>query len=103
MKTKVKSYSCLKLNTKQFYLILICIIFTLVNIIICINKQQSGFKYSKVLYSKSIDLNDTIISQRQLDIVLSYYSEDIDFVAQYIRYLRSVSTLKKTESSYNYL
>jgi hypothetical protein len=102
MKTKLKSYQWFKLNTKQFYLIIICLIFTLINIVLCINKWQIGFKhsnkYSKFLYSKSTyfnSLNNTILSQRQFDIVLSYYSEDIDFVAQYIRYLKNVSNLKK--------
>jgi len=67
------------------------------------NKWEIGFfkysnKYSKILYSKSKDFNffnDTILLQREFDIVLSYYSEDIDFVAQYIRYLKNVLTLKK--------
>jgi len=102
MKTKLKSYTWFKLNTKQFYLIIICLILTLISIIIYINKWQIGFtysnEYSEILYSQSIDLNslnDTIVSQRQFDIVLSYYSEDIDFVTQYIRYLKNVSNLKK--------
>jgi len=99
METKIKLNQWFKLNIKQFYLIIICLIFTLINTIIYINKRQSSFKYSKVLYLKSTNFNnsfnDIIVSQRQFDIVLSYYSEDIDYVAQYIRYLRNVSTLKK--------
>ncbi|CAF4254460.1 unnamed protein product, partial [Rotaria sp. Silwood2] len=55
-------------------------------------------QYSKILYSKSNELNsynDPILSQNQFDIVISYYSEDIDFVVQYIRYLKNVSTIQK--------
>ena len=92
MKTKIK------LNTKQFYSAFICCICLLIYLMIYINKWSGGLKYSKVLYLKPMDLNicnDPIESQRSFDIVLSYYSEDIDYVAQYIRYLRNVPNLKK--------
>jgi len=98
MKTKIKFNWWFKLNTKQFYFAIICLIFVLINLIICINKWSNGSKYSKILYLKSNDFNscnDPIESQRQFDIVLSYYSEDIDYVAQYVRYLRNISSIKK--------
>jgi len=80
---------------------MIAIIIILINIIIYTNKMQSTLKFrnkhSKLLYLKSNELNsynDLIVSQRQFDVVLSYYSEDIDFVAKYIRYLRNITSLK---------
>lgn len=65
---------------------------------ICINKWSNELKYSKILYFKLNDTNsynDPIEFQQSFDIVLSYYSEDIDYVAQYIRYLRNIPNLKK--------
>ena len=101
MTAKVKLTSWFKLNTKKFYLTIICLIFAWLTLIICINKWNSGSrksnKYSRILYSKRSDshfCNDPIKSHRQFDVVLSYYSEDIDFVAQYIRDLRNISTIK---------
>ena len=105
MRTKFKSissYQWLKFSTKQYVLIFIFLIIILINIIIYTNKVRSGWKftnkYSKILYVKTNELNsydDLIVTQRQFDVVISYYSEDIDFVAQYIRYLRNVASLKK--------
>lgn len=92
----------LKFSTKQITLLTIFGIIILVEIIIYISKWHKEFqfsrKYSQILYVKSKELNsysDPIISSSKLDIVLSYYSEDIDFVAQYIRYLRHLPNLKK--------
>ncbi|CAF1103445.1 unnamed protein product [Rotaria magnacalcarata] len=71
---------------------------SIVNITEWSNAFKSSTKYFELLHSKSNELNsynDSIVLQTKFDIVLSYYSEDIDFVAQYIRYLRHVLTLKK--------
>ncbi|CAF1070646.1 unnamed protein product [Rotaria sp. Silwood1] len=105
MRTKTRPIiSCLwlKFNIKHMILIVTCLIIVLIDIIININNWQRGFKLSnkhfKILYTKfneSNSYNDRIVSQNQFDIVLSYYSEDIDYVAQYIRYLRNVSTIQK--------
>ncbi|CAF3333362.1 unnamed protein product [Rotaria sp. Silwood2] len=91
-----------KINIKQIIVIITCLMLILIDIIINLHKWHSGFKlskqYSKILYSKSNELNsynDPILSQNQFDIVISYYSEDIDFVVQYIRYLKNVSTIQK--------
>ncbi|CAF1093126.1 unnamed protein product [Rotaria sordida] len=105
MRIKIRSiipYLWFKFNTKQIILFIICLVIILIDIIININKWQNRFKYSnknsKLLYLKTNELNfynDPILSQRQFDIVLSYYSEDIDIVAQYIRYLKNISNIEK--------
>ena len=41
------------------------------------------------------DQNHSSLSHTQFDVVLSYYAEDVEVVASFIRYLRSTSTLKK--------
>ncbi|CAF0894281.1 unnamed protein product [Adineta steineri] len=87
---------------KQYYLIITFLIVLTTSIIMYVNKWRSGLnftnKHAYLLYLKPKEINshnDLIISQSQFDIVISYYSEDIDYVAQYIRYLRNVSNLKK--------
>jgi hypothetical protein len=105
MTAKIKPfrlYQRIHLNAKQILFIITCSIILLIYMIICISKRHSGLKLSaehwKLLYVKSTELNldtDIIKSQRQFDIVLSYYSENIDIVAQNIRYLKNISTLKK--------
>ena len=42
---------------------------------------------------RSLDRHENL-SYRQFDIVLSYYKEDLSFVARFIRYLRNVSTIE---------
>ena len=39
--------------------------------------------------------NELIIYKKRFDVVLSYYTEDVNYVARYIRYLRDLSILKK--------
>ena len=102
MTAKIKSNSCFKVYTKHFYLVIICLIFAWLSLLLCIHKwpgvSRKSNKYSRILYSNTSDshfCNDPIQSHRQFDIVLSYYSEDIDVVAQYIRDLRNISKIKR--------
>ena len=39
--------------------------------------------------------NYSSVSHTQFDVVLSYYAEDVEIVARFIRYLRNTSTLQK--------
>ena len=55
--------------------------------------------YNSSLYLKHIfNLNDSLSSHSDFDVVLSYYAENVEFVARFIRYLRNASTLKKRSS-----
>ena len=46
-------------------------------------------------HKRSNSCINAIVSRRSFDIVLSYYAEDIDFVARYIRHLKELSSLQK--------
>lgn len=51
-----------------------------------------------MIHSDSIELkscDDSTPSSHSLDIVLSYYAEDVRYVARYIEYLKNVSNLQK--------
>jgi hypothetical protein len=65
-------------------------------------KIEPNFSYRQMIYSymnlKNISHQiDTSLSHNQFDVVLSYYSEDVAFVARFIGYLRNVSTLQKLQ------
>jgi hypothetical protein len=95
----IRSLRWFKLNSKKSSLIITSLFITLIGTIFLLypDKRRSEL-HRESLYLKSKGLkscNDEIVTQRQFDIVLSYYSEETEFVAQYIRYLRNVSNLQK--------
>ena len=78
---------------------IICVfsIFILTSIIILIGTGKYEFQLSIIRkvqsYTYSKDLSSQVRyfrSQRQFDIVLNYYAEDVNFVARFISYLKNV-------------
>ncbi|UJR38288.1 hypothetical protein I4U23_030958 [Adineta vaga] len=94
--------SSFKHLSKQYFIIMTCFIIALINLVIYFNKWRSELKYTNkhatLLYFKSNEINtynDLILTSNSFDIVISYYSEDVDYVAQYIRDLRNTVKLRK--------
>ena len=62
------------------------------------NLMIQSSRSSHLRFQNISNLNQSSSSHVQFDVVLSYYAEDIEFVARFIRYLRNTSTLQKLSS-----
>ncbi|CAF0955628.1 unnamed protein product [Adineta ricciae] len=100
--TSKSIHTAFKFLARQHFLIFACSFILLINLIFYLNKWHYEFKYpnrhTKLLYLTAREnntYNDVISAANSFDIVISYYSESTDYVAQYVRYLRNVANLKK--------
>jgi hypothetical protein len=82
-----------------------CILLIIIIIIIYFGSQkiEINLLVRKSIYShnnlqNASDQNHASGAHIEFDVVLSYYAEDVNFVAKFIQYLRNISTLQKLRS-----
>jgi len=92
---------------RQVYLqrILACVLLVIMIIMIYFGNQKIQMNlsvrqsvYSHMNFQNVSDQNHSSSSHTEFDVVLSYYAEDVNFVARFIQYLRNLSTIKKLKS-----
>jgi hypothetical protein len=86
----VKLSRSLNNNTQQKFLkhVLAATMLIIVLIIIYMGGQKNKMNFENFSAQTSV-------SQKRFDIVLSYFSEDVTYVARFIQYIRNVSTVQK--------
>jgi hypothetical protein len=89
----------LQIHSKRILVFLILIII-IITISVASQKIQMNRSIRKTINSHknfenfSYQINSSL-PQSEFDVVLSYYAEDVAFVARFIQYLRNISTLQK--------